>query len=112
MLRNAPSERVYQEKLTVAVGAFLQETRSALGGWVDAPDFEARTQDKEVTRGISHAAETARAALLEMVVPATLRSRHLVITVAIDDILQMLRTDSAERIDALLLKIEELIKQP
>lgn len=108
--RTAPSEEEYQSKLRAALSTFLDEARVAMGGWLDAPDWEARMQQTGVAKALIKSAEKLRAELLSIVVPAQDRARHLSITATVDDLLALLGKGSAERVDGPLLKLKEFVR--
>ena len=97
----------YRAAARAALDAFVADASRVMGGWVDDPAWEQRVRQPGALTGIDRAASQLRETLIDTRVPANARTRHLLLVVTVEELLEGLRNDRVDVLEGSLLKLGE-----
>lgn len=97
----------YRATVRTAIDTFFGEALRAAGVSVDDPAWEERVRRPGVLADMDRAASRLHETLLNTRVPAAVRTRHLLLVVTVEELLEGLRGDRVDVVEGALLKLKE-----
>lgn len=97
----------YRATVRTAIDTFFGEAARAVGSSVDDSTWEEQVRASGVFAALDRAASRLHETLLNARVPARARTRHLLLTVTVEELLEGLRGDRVDVVERALLKLKE-----